>query len=125
MTITITTKHTPGPWAAGPWVDSLGGHVYRIISGAGRSVSAVSVYGKRPDGSVGGRALQHGGHTPSVSAQECEANATLIAAAPDMLAALRSAADTIEQLIKLNRIPANSGTLREINAAVAKAESRS
>lgn len=39
----------------------------------------------------------------------------------DMLAALQSAAASIEQLVKLNRIPANNKGLRDARAAIAKA----
>lgn len=49
------------------------------------------------------------------------ANARLIAAAPAPLAALHSAAESLEQLVKIARIPANNKGLRDARAAIALA----
>lgn len=69
----------------------MGGHVYRVISHEGRRISSISVYGRKADGSLGGRPLKDGGSTKTVSSEECDANARLIAAAPDLLKALKTA----------------------------------
>ena len=50
------------------------------------------------------------------------ANARLIAAAPEMLDALRSAVASMEKLVGLGRIPENMSGLRDARAAIAKAE---
>lgn len=54
------------------------------------------------------------------SADECEANASLISAAPELLAALKSSVGAMEVLGH----PANYGALAKANAAIAKAEGR-
>jgi hypothetical protein len=46
------------------------------------------------------------------------ANAALIAAAPDLLAALESAAASLEQFVRLKAIPANNQGLRDARAAL-------
>lgn len=81
----------PGPWELGDWITSMGDNVYRIIYSGKRAVSAISVYGRRPDGSQGGRKKKNGGYAPCVSTPECEATARLIAAAPELLDALLKA----------------------------------
>lgn len=52
------------------------------------------------------------------------ADAHLIAAAPDLIAACASAAELLKKLVNMNRLPANSAALRECVAAIAKAEGR-
>lgn len=52
---------------------------------------------------------------------EQDANARLICAAPALLAALHSAAESLEQLVKIARIPANNKGLRDARAAIALA----
>jgi hypothetical protein len=47
--------------------------------------------------------------------------AALLASAPDMLNALRSAADTMQQLVTINRLPKNNAGLRDALAAIARA----
>lgn len=80
-------KHTPGPWTMGEWVRSQGHVVYRTITGAGRYVSGISVYGSRKDGTKSGRR--------NVSEEECTANARLIAAAPELLNVCRLAEEVL------------------------------
>jgi hypothetical protein len=79
---------TPGPWTPAPWITSLGQNVYRIIKAANRNVSSVTVYGKRSDGSTGGQKIKGGGHAKTVASAECDANAYLIAASPNLYALL-------------------------------------
>jgi hypothetical protein len=70
----MTTDHTPGPWAAED-VRSGKYHVYFRINAQGESAHIAGVY-------------PHYGNA--------EANARLIAAAPDLLAALKLIADASE-----------------------------
>lgn len=79
---------TPGPWEPQPWITSMGGKVYRVISSRSRNLSSVTVYGRRSDGAVGGQKLKGGGHAKTIASEECDANAYLIASAPDMYALL-------------------------------------
>ena len=44
------------------------------------------------------------------------------AAVPDLLAALHSAKESLKQLVTIGRIPANNAGLRDVRAALAKAE---
>ena len=78
-------KHTKGPWEVGEWITSQSHAVYKLIHGVGRNVSAVCVYGARKDGTKSGKR--------NVSVEECDANARLIAAAPDLLAACEARID--------------------------------
>lgn len=101
------SQHTPGPWtykrgegryASAHYIES---HVYStptVISGKDQIAQC------------------HGYE------DEVVANARLIAAAPDMLAALKSARDSFDQFVRLNRIPANTQGRRDVLAAIAKAE---
>ena len=117
--MTAETKHTPGPWAVRPhWSDD----------------SKLEVFPTRPDQdcTVGAWAeiaeVSEGG-----DGETAEANARLIAAAPDLLEACKRAEEFIRNGIELGfiRMP-NAGTLDPahdtpgiIDAALAKAEGRS
>ena len=93
--LSSTAAHTPGPWA----VDGAGRHA--IVRGADLTIVAV----------------RH-----RLEGRTHEANARLIAAAPDMLALLREiVADPLCQ----KGAPAGVGHLERAAALVAKAESRS
>lgn len=115
-------KFTPGPWEIGPWVDSLGGNVYRVIVAAGRKVSAVTVYGRKLDGTTGGRLLKHGGHTKTVSVDECDNNAHLVAAAPDLYEALHALMENPDYMVSVGGNPNMVDRMLErARAALAKA----
>lgn len=119
MTPTLTT-HTPGPWA----IDGV-----RVFAPAFDEQVEIT----RDDGTTAmhGRGLIALPYAPDGAH---DANARLIAAAPDLLAALKRAVDTIRAFhgIGLNG-PAEAGMwelyqqspeMKAINAAIAKAEGK-
>lgn len=64
-------------------------------------------------------------HIPrSVAVFTAEDRRIMESAAPDMLAALKSAVESFEKLVQINRIPENMEGLREARAAIARAEGR-
>jgi hypothetical protein len=98
--------HTPGPWIAAPYSSVVGAPV---VAQSGRPVASVTYFALSED---------FGNHD-----RESEANARLIAAAPDLLAALQ---DTVALIRGDISGPAQrDGILREAEAAIAKAESPS
>lgn len=104
----MSAKHTPGPWSLGATqiVVSIGGFAVHAIpiSGSGSAIGCVYA------GSVG--------RPRSVEVEY--ANAALIAAAPDMLAALR---DCVFNLTSAERMtdPLTRAAVAAANAAIAKA----
>ncbi|WP_284454388.1 hypothetical protein [Cupriavidus campinensis] len=64
------------------------------------------------------------GGTFEVSQAEAEASAREFVAAADMLAALKAAVASLEQLAKIGRCPENMTGLRIGRAAIAKAEGK-
>jgi hypothetical protein len=95
-------KHTPGPWRVGSWYD---GRLPIVVADlADRSIIAELTGAKRAH----------------------EANAHLIAAAPDLLEALEGAQKALRKALPF--LPADSESifcgewLDEINAAIAKAK---
>ena len=86
----MTTKHTPGPWHSVPSVPSEGFDCWWLMAGS-RNIATISGYQ---------------GDT------ECEANARLIAAAPDLLEALKHARQNMPHPDQM------------IDDAIAKAEGR-
>ena len=103
MEATLETQHTPGPWKFSP-------------NGAGYLVTREDVF-----------VVGHGicGVKPSQSASEdqCEANARLIAAAPDMLAVLNETTLQLRYLAdKFGETGTGAAVLARVQAVIAKAE---
>lgn len=93
------TNHTPGPWTAtGPKDFSTSGMIILILSIDNYPAAFVPGWTDAED-----------------TAKEAAANARLIAAAPDMLAALRDAVGILDSL-------GGGETCRAVRAAIAKAE---
>lgn len=95
--------HTPGPW----WVDGPGEGI-EVHDTFGRTAS---VWG---EGGAGGEAWD---------------NARLIAAAPELLAALRAARDDLSDLLEVadltdEGVADTTAVLNQVIAAIAKAEGR-
>jgi ribosomal protein RSM22 (predicted rRNA methylase) len=87
------SKHTPGPWEA---LKNNYGQVLIVVRSTKDFVCAV------PD--------------------ECEADAKLISAAPDLLAALKSIIDTVESHARSQLTPAENSPVAKARAAIKKAE---
>lgn len=111
----MKTEHTPGPWSA---VKST----TMATSRAGRfELACITIM---PAGDYRGPVadLQSCDHIQGITMAECEANARLISAAPDLLDAAAAALQLLEQL---NRgIGARDGAWYEVaglRAAIAKA----
>lgn len=83
----MKTEHTPGPWSATTQ------HTHRTPAGVELVCIAVM-----PAGDYRGPVadLQSCDHIQGITMAECEANARLIAAAPDMFDALRDALASLE-----------------------------
>ena len=94
------TKHTPGPWAVQD-IKSDGTMVYRRICVGNTSVGSVGAY-KLPKGREA----------------EAEANARLIAAAPELLEAFKRARSFLER----GGSGAPFAAANALSAAIAKAE---
>ena len=103
-------KHTPGPWV----VSKDSNKVRRIFAGeSGPQVATASVFANWMP--VERLAEAHA---------TADANARLIAAAPDMLEALQSAQESIATFIGVHGYPSDSGAgdvLQEVSAAIARA----
>ena len=88
-------EHTPGPWEVGEEVDSQDRLVYVPIRRGKLHISTTGVYGRKPDGETAGRKYRDRfgteRHDPVITADECRANARLISAAPELLAACHAA----------------------------------
>lgn len=96
------TKHTPGPWQVGMAFDNYGATEIAIehMTTAGNLIIAVALDGL----------------------QGQDANARLIAAAPDLLEALKGLHDDIMDYIRLNSLGAeNNHWLVQARAAITKA----
>ena len=99
----MTTKHTPGPWHR----NVAPATKYTVIF-AGRNEHIA--------------AIRH-----AKIGDEAEANHDLIAAAPDLLAALENAANVLAALAtgQLEKIERDSPALMKCRAAIAKAKGQS
>jgi hypothetical protein len=95
--------HTPGPWTLHGWADND----YEINAALD---TVCNVPGFDDD---------------TVDADRAEANARLIAAAPELLAALREIADECNRRLRKGEDSGDRLTLQLCKAAIAKAEGRS
>jgi hypothetical protein len=95
--------HTPGPWTLHGWADND----YEITAALD---TVCNVPGFDDD---------------TVDADRAEANARLIAAAPELLAALREIADECNRRLRKGEDSGDRLTLQLCKAAIAKAEGRS
>lgn len=88
-------EHTPGPWEVGEEVDSADKLVYIPIRRGAKRISTTGVYGRNEDGTTAGRVYKDNfgieRHSNIITAEECRANARLIAAAPELLASQTAA----------------------------------
>jgi post-segregation antitoxin (ccd killing protein) len=111
-------KHTAGPWMAADGPSSVVG--WPVVGPMGRSICNVSWMPKKayPDVSDTDYAAFNA---------ECEANARLIAAAPELLTALKRQQANISRWLETG-IPADPEESKsisgQIDAAIAKAEGR-
>lgn len=101
------SKHTPGPWIAAPYSSKVGAPV---VSDSGRSIASVTYYPMDQE-------IFKNHH------EESAANGRLIAAAPDLLQALK-------ELLELTDDPKNDADPEEsvfafARSVIAKAEGRS
>lgn len=103
--------HTPGPWVAEEEVRAIGGITSIYVSKVDPSM---------PNG-LDGRVCQAFGNCLVTTDDAVRANARLLAAAPELIAALRECADTLQKLVDMDRLPANSKDLRDARAAISKA----
>ncbi|OZI38998.1 hypothetical protein CEG14_05535 [Bordetella genomosp. 1] len=103
----MTTKHTPGPWAR----DIGSGFGCDVRAENGRKVAATwGINSGDP-------------HRPAYRA-ECDANARLIAAAPELLEALQELADDIADRFDMDSPSTNPGIkhcIKQARAAILKA----
>jgi len=117
--------HTPGPWSVGfdanSWED---GGVSVLADGRGMVCSITNKLNGLYQDSAGDGSLL----TPRTIGHQ-EANARLIAAAPEMLAALRAARDDLSDLLEVAHLTDEgeadtTEVLDQVIAAIAKAEGR-
>lgn len=96
------SAHTPGPWTADKLQDQ----------------SAFNIF-MQGYGSAGASVHHCSNATNCMGSLEVEANARLIAAAPELLAALQALADAVQTFT--NATPADWSELAKANAAIAQA----
>ena len=102
------SKHTPGPWKPAMMNSRLMNVLPHRVHGF-----IVQI--------VGGADGQMVAHAHGRTEKECEANARLIAAAPDMLEALQGAAEAFKPY---DRFKVDVDAMRKLEAAIAKAHKR-
>jgi hypothetical protein len=101
---TPSSKHTPGPWK---WAKSRGMNAYEIHGADGSYIGDVwGVDEPVPNG---------------IKREHQKPNARLIAAAPEMLEALR---DVLEMIATDDLVPESVSYMQQARAAIAKAEGR-
>jgi hypothetical protein len=112
----VLNKHTPGPWTAAPGSEGTWTICHRRVYAVSANYLLARVY---PTGSSE--------YSPDYP--QAEANARLIAAAPDLLDALKSARATYAAIGdtygSMALGPLETRLLEIVDAALAKAESRS
>jgi len=107
----MTPAHTPGPWevrrieASRP-TQLVYCQILPAVARKPKALAYAGVYGKRADGS--------GPDEPGQPEEECEANAKLIAAAPELLEACKQALDWLED--------EGAPVAEQLRAAIAKAK---
>ena len=87
----METRHTPGPWDA----DDGDGHYFGVFGANGEPLAYLVETSSTHDLALPGNWVKHPGGEWECRRTEHAANARLIAAAPDLLAALRECADTL------------------------------
>lgn len=131
--------HTPGPWVMGepitaqnygPKTRKAGRHVVYVQilheGPRGERIAATSVYPKKRDGSTFASKMRvelgEERPAPELSDAECVANAALIAAAPDLLAALeRALGQMTDDDAGKPYAREDSAAVKQMRAAIAKA----
>lgn len=112
----MNTKHTPGPWR------TLAKNPRKIVTAETRHTIVASCYTDASNG-PGLRTKQSAGSPPR---EDAEANARLIAAAPELLEALESCRLYIEGVAEFNGLAITgpgtlAKTVNEARAAITKA----
>lgn len=102
------STHTPGPWKS-----------YALASGNSGQYAVHGAIGTINEATIATVTFDLGPNTLRKQNANAEANATLIAAAPELLGALRQVRSWL-----LSGIPENTYPLQWIDAAIAKAEGR-
>lgn len=104
----MSAKYTPGPWKINKrsWPMTITGHIHQITNNDRLPSAFVPAWDNPQEGEEDG-------------SEEALANAHLIAAAPDLLAALKEAADFVQPFNRAEDL------LDKIEAVIAKAEGRS
>jgi hypothetical protein len=103
-----TVKHTPGPWT---WkYDSTG--------------NGIDLEGPQPAGDYRGNVcyIRHSEHIKGTTRAEAEANANLIAAAPDLLAAAAEMVDSWDRSLETTPAILFAARIDRLSAAIAKAK---
>lgn len=102
----MATKHTPGPWKTGDFAQYRDDEDHRAIYQGGRLLALVA-------------------HMPGTYVEEQVATARLIAAAPELLEALRKTLRVANRRITANNHDAEwEETIEQAEAVIAKAEGR-
>ena len=109
-------KHTQGPWAVGRGATVYGADGYEIADAAqGPHLHASHA------GADGHWASTPNAHTERDIEEEF-ANANLIAAAPDLLEALKEVTELLNAVLGLSSEPSHGSIAAKARAAIAKAE---